>query len=130
MNVRKSPLTTSNLSAKDKMTETNMLSRRHFLEWLREIYATADFEIACEQAQLLLPAYIETELAQTGLSDELAQVRDHLAHCPDCQDESSALRQVVKLEAQGALPAVDTLLEQLGHGAAVRPPTYSVPPGA
>jgi predicted anti-sigma-YlaC factor YlaD len=107
-----------------------MLSRQRFLEWLREIYATADFEIPCEQAQLLLPAYVETELAQTGLSDQLAQVRDHLAHCHDCQDEYMALRQVAELEARGALPTVEALLEQLGHGVAARSQTYPVPPGA
>jgi hypothetical protein len=109
------------------MIVKDKLSRGGFLEWLTQIYATADTEIECEQAQTLLAAYVEAELADADLEDRWSGVRDHLTHCPDCQDEYAALRLVAELEAQGALPAPDELLAQLGSGVTARSLTHLVP---
>jgi predicted anti-sigma-YlaC factor YlaD len=104
-----------------------MLSRGRFFEWLTQIYTTADSEIACEQAQTMLAAYVDSELAQTGVEGNLIGVRDHLAHCPDCRDEYTALHRVAELEVREALPAADEILAELGSGIAARPLTDRVP---
>jgi hypothetical protein len=102
------------------------LSRGRFLEWLTQVYATAETEIACEQAQTLLAAYVEAELADTNLEECLARVRDHLTHCPDCQDEYTALRLVAELEAREALPAAAEIMAQLGSNAVSSPLAHPV----
>ena len=127
MTVRIGPFTASNLLAKEEVNLKDMLNRGRFLDWLTQIYATADNEIACEQAQLLLAAYVEAELAGTGPMDTLGRVRDHLLHCPDCQDEYAALLRVAELEARGALPSADEILMQLQSSAAARAVTHAVP---
>ncbi len=99
----------------------NTLSRGRFLEWLTEIYATAETEIACEQTQTLLARYVEAELADADLDKCLAHVRDHLMHCPDCHDEYTALRLAAEMEACGGLPTVEEMMAQLESGV-VSPP--------
>jgi hypothetical protein len=102
------------------------LSRGRFLEWLTQIYATAETEIACEQTQTLLARYVEAELADADLDERLADVRDHLTHCPDCHDEYAALRLAAELEACGGLPTVDEMMAQLESGVASDPLTHPV----
>jgi hypothetical protein len=102
------------------------LSRGRFLEWLTQVYATTETEIACEQAQPLLAAYVEAELADADLEERLARVRDHLTHCPDCHDEYTALRLVAELEAREALPMAAELLAQLGSEVASHSLTHPV----
>ena len=102
------------------------LSRDRFLDWLTQIYATAETEIACEQAQTLLAAYVEAELADAVLDERLAHVRDHLMHCPDCHDEYTALCMAAELEARGGLPTVDEMMGQLESRVASPPLTHPV----
>ena len=92
------------------------LSRGRFLDWLTQIYATAETEIACEQTQRLLARYVEAELAEADLEEGLAPVRDHLTHCPDCHDEYNGLRLAAELEAGGGLPTVDEMMAQIESG--------------
>ncbi len=99
------------------------LSRGRFLEWLTQIYATAEIEIACEQTQALLAWYVEAELADADLVERLADVRNHLTHCPDCSDEYTALRLAAELEACGGLPTVDEMMAQLENGVVSDPLT-------
>ena len=102
------------------------LSRGRFLEWLTQIYATRETEIACDQAQPLLAVFVEAELGDTELEERLARVRDHLTHCPDCHDEYTALRLVAELEARDGLPAAADLLAQLGSEVAPHSLTHPV----
>ncbi len=102
------------------------LSRDCFLEWLTQVYATAETEIACDQTQRLLAKYVEAELADADLEECLTRVRDHLTHCPDCHDEYSALRVAAEMEACGGLPTVEEMLAQLESGVTSPPLTDPV----
>ena len=72
-----------------------------FTDWLERIYTTAEVEMDCEQFQALLSAYVDLEIAGQGAAPYLAQVKAHLAQCPDCAEEYAGLRKVAELEARG-----------------------------
>lgn len=95
------------------------MNREQFLHWLEQIYQTREAEIDCERLQALLPAVVDFEIGGENLpAERLAQVRAHLAHCPDCADEYEGLRTVARLEAQGRLPQVEESLAQFEAEAA------------
>ncbi len=84
----------------------------NFLHWLDQIYSTTTTEIDCDQLQLLLPAYVDFDVAGDDPGDRLPQVKAHLAQCPDCAEEYEGLRAVAELEAHGGLPQVEETLAQ------------------
>ncbi len=88
------------------------MDRTHFLHWLNQIYATTEPEIDCDNLQALLPAYVDFEVAGDDPGNRLAQVKAHLAQCPNCAEEYQGLRAVAELEAQGRLPTVEESLAQ------------------
>src|SRR5690606_28554276 len=84
---------------------------------LNDIFATDGAEIECEQFQVLLPAYVESELnlaEQPFPAGHAAALQGHLAHCLDCQEEHQVLRTVLALAAEGALPDVEEVLSSFG----------------
>ena len=89
------------------------MNRTNFLHWLDQIYATASTEIDCDQLQLLLPAYVDFEVAGSDPGGRLPQVKAHLAQCRDCFEEHTGLLAVAQLEAQGGLPEVEESLKQI-----------------
>jgi predicted anti-sigma-YlaC factor YlaD len=88
-----------------------MSNRERFLHWLEQIYKTGEAEMDCEALQAVLPAYADFEIGGGKLpAEQVALVRAHLAHCPDCADEYEGLRAVAQLEAQGGLPQAEEIL--------------------
>ena len=88
------------------------MNRIHFAQWLERIYATAEAEIDCAQLQVLLPAYVDFEIAGGDPGVPFQQARAHLAQCPDCAEEYEGLRKVAGLEARGRLPQAEESLAQ------------------
>jgi hypothetical protein len=84
---------------------------------LAHVYGTDGTEIDCEEFQVLLPAYVESELnlaPQSLPADAEKAIHTHLDHCPDCRDEYEGLREVLLLESDGDLPAVEESLSHFG----------------
>ena len=97
------------------------MDRKHFVQWLEQIYATAEAEIVCEQLQAILTAYVDYEIAGGDPGGPFRQARAHLAQCPDCAEEYEGLRKVAALEARGRLPQVEESLAQFEAVAASEP---------
>jgi hypothetical protein len=84
---------------------------------LAHVYGTDGTEIDCEEFQVLLPAYVESELnfaPQTLPAEAEKAIHAHLDHCPDCRDEYEGLREVLLLDSDGALPTIEEALMQFG----------------
>ena len=88
------------------------MDHERFVQWLDQIYATTEAEIDCKRLQILLPAYVELEIAGSNPGAHLPQVSAHLVQCPDCAEECEGLRTVAGLEARGRLPQVKESLAQ------------------
>lgn len=88
------------------------MDRKRFAQWLKQIYVTAQSEIGCDQLQAVLPTYVDDEVAGRDPGPRAAQIRAHLAQCPDCIEEYEGLRRVAELEAQEHLPQVEESLAQ------------------
>jgi len=88
------------------------LDRKHFIQWLERIYATAETEVDCEQLQAILPAYVEFEIAGGDPLTHFPQALAHLGQCPDCAEEYEGLRKVAGLEARSRLPQAEESLAQ------------------
>ncbi len=97
------------------------MNRIRFLQWLERIYATAETEMDCEQLQVILPAYVDWEIAGRDPAARLSQVKAHLAQCPDCAEEYEGLRKVAELETRGRLPEAEESLEQLETSPTLEP---------
>jgi len=91
------------------------LDRKDLIQWLEQIYATAEAEIDCEQLQAIVPAYVEFELAGGDPLARFPQVLAHLVQCRDCGEEYEGLRNVADLEARGRLPQVEESLAQFAE---------------
>lgn len=79
------------------------MDRENFVQLLARIYATREKEIGCEDAQTLLPTYVDIEIAGGNPGEPLPQVKAHLRQCSDCAEEYEGLRLVAAREAQGRL---------------------------
>jgi len=97
------------------------LNSTQLAEWLERIYATAETEIDCEQLQALLPATVDLEIAGQATTPYLAQVKAHVAQCPDCAEEYAGLRKVAELEARGRLPKAEDSLKPFQESPALEP---------
>jgi len=97
------------------------LNYTEFTEWLERIYATAETEIDCEQLRALLPATVDLEIAGQAAAPYLAQVKAHLAQCPDCAEEYAGLRKAAELEARGRLPKAEDSLKPFEESPALEP---------
>ncbi len=90
-------------------------------EWLERMYATAEAEMDCKQFQALLPATVDLEIAGQAAAPHLAQVKAHLAQCPDCAEEYVGLRKAAELEARGRLPKAEDSLKPFEESPALEP---------
>jgi hypothetical protein len=75
---------------------------------LRHIRETADEEISCTECFDLVPQYVELEIAGQSPETTLPRLRQHLDRCGVCREEYETLRDLVRLEAEGRLPSIDT----------------------
>jgi|JI10StandDraft_1071094.scaffolds.fasta_scaffold62810_3 anti-sigma factor RsiW len=75
---------------------------------MRSIGLTRPQEIDCDACAADLAEFAEVELAGRSLPEALQLVEHHLAICPDCREEYTALRTSILalgLEAPGTPPA-------------------------
>ncbi|MCI0399621.1 MAG: zf-HC2 domain-containing protein [Chloroflexi bacterium] len=86
---------------------------KQFVQWIGRIYETADSEIACDQLQALLPAYVDARVSGESPYSLYSQVLTHLTHCPDCGEVFENLYHIAALEAHGELPELAELLAEL-----------------
>jgi hypothetical protein len=87
------------------------LNREQFLHWLNQVYSTHEAEMDCTRLQELLPAFVDFEvMGEPPPEGFMAEVRAHLAQCPDCAEEYEGLLAVTRLEAEGRLPEIEDSL--------------------
>jgi predicted anti-sigma-YlaC factor YlaD len=70
-----------------------------FSDWIRQIYATRDEELDCDQVFELIAGYVDKVVAgeaTTGFSD----VEHHLQQCPYCYDIFVGMRDAAVLEEE------------------------------
>ena len=82
------------------------MSKERIIQLLRQLNITEETEIDCQQAQALLPTYVELELDGEEVEVALHSVWTHLQHCPDCRDEYLVLRQIAQAEKEGRRPEI------------------------
>lgn len=64
---------------------------------IRMVAATADTEIACEEASRVLDQYADMVIRGEDTKKMMPQVRHHLEMCMDCTEELEALLAAVRL---------------------------------
>ncbi len=86
-----------------------------FERMINRIYKTADEELVCDQVRELVPAYVDSLVAEVIPVSQFSEIRLHLDQCSDCADLAESLYQVAKLDADNTLPAADILLDGLAQ---------------
>jgi len=88
---------------------------------VHRIAYTLDVEIDCGECSRFSPRYVDALL--DGQSDILVRNQDHwalfqahLEQCPACAQEFLMLREIAKMDVEGAWPAITTLLEWATRG--------------
>lgn len=80
-----------------------------FHDWIRQIYATRDDELDCDQVFELMAPYVDAvvrgEDKWAGAS-ERAEVEHHLSQCPQCTDLFLGLRDAARLEREAPATTV------------------------
>jgi hypothetical protein len=71
-----------------------------FRKWIRQIYATRDEELDCNELFELVPKYVDMEIAGERTKPHFSEVEHHLSHCPRCYDLYLTLRDAARLETQ------------------------------
>ena len=69
--------------------------------FLRRVWATEDDEISCTECFDLVPQYVDLEVAGESPDKKVPRLRQHLDQCAACREEYEALRDLVRLEAEG-----------------------------
>ena len=80
-----------------------------FENWLINISNTQDEEISCTECFDLVSRFVELEVSDEKAADEMPQVIQHLDQCATCREEYETLRDLRRLEEQGAAPSLDDL---------------------
>ncbi len=75
-----------------------------FRQWIRQVYATRDEELDCDEFYELVPRYVDMEVAGEDASRLFPNVTHHLEQCAECHDMYLALRDVVQLDAHEFVP--------------------------
>ena len=73
---------------------------KSFRKWVRQVYATRDEELDCDQFFEAIPQYVETKIAGEEADLRFPEVRHHLNQCAECYDLYLTLRDVAQLESQ------------------------------
>jgi hypothetical protein len=71
-----------------------------FRRWLRQVFATHDVELDCNELLGSLPPYVDLEVSGQQSDERFSDVRHHLDQCADCFDLYLTLRDAVRLEYQ------------------------------
>jgi hypothetical protein len=74
---------------------------------LRLVARTKDEELGCSACFELLPLYVDLEISGEDPDVRHPLFRDHLEQCAVCREEYEAVRELVRLDAQGRLPSID-----------------------
>jgi hypothetical protein len=76
-----------------------------FHRLLQHIADTDDEEISCAECFDLVPQYVDLEVAGQAGDQTLLPLQQHLRQCGVCREEYEALRDLVRLEADGRAPS-------------------------
>jgi hypothetical protein len=93
--------------------DTTPMTLGQFEQLVRRILATQGDEIDCQQVADLIAHYVELEVAGRRAPDLLPQVYQHLVQCDACGEIRDVLYELVALEAEGALPNSEDLLDDV-----------------
>jgi hypothetical protein len=74
---------------------------------LQKVADTDDDEISCSECFDLVPQYVDLEVAGQTSEAILPRLQQHLGQCGVCREEYEVLRDLVRLDADGRLPAAD-----------------------
>ena len=84
-----------------------------FRKWIRQIYATRDEELGCDELFEAIPRYVDMELAGEKTNPHFSEVEHHLSQCPHCYDLYLTLRDAALLESQETEPSGDQEVEMV-----------------
>jgi predicted anti-sigma-YlaC factor YlaD len=76
-----------------------------FRRLLENIANTDDEEISCAECFDLVSQYVDLEVAGQASDRTLVPLQQHLRQCGVCREEYEALRDLVRLEADGRAPS-------------------------
>jgi hypothetical protein len=76
------------------------LTLKEVRDLLKDLLATREVEIGCDDCLMQVASYCETELAGKEIPEALRLVREHLEICTDCYEEYQALLSAM-LEGSG-----------------------------
>ena len=76
------------------------LTLKEVRDLLKDLLATREVEIGCDDCLMQIASYCETELAGKEVPEALRLVREHLEICTDCHEEYQALLSAM-LEGSG-----------------------------
>lgn len=85
------------------------MEHSRFNTWLRNIYQTRDEEISCTECFDLISHFVELEASGEDAAARLPQLQQHLNQCPACHDEYETLRDLRRIDDEGAAPSLDDL---------------------
>ena len=89
-----------------------------FHQWVRQIYATRDEELDCDEFLDAIPQYVDIEIAGDAANPHLPGVEIHLGHCHQCKDLYLTLRDVAMLEDRQTALADQQVAQRLSPGLA------------
>ena len=69
-----------------------------FREWVRQIYATRDDELDCDEVSEKLSEYVDAEVAGQDPASYFPNVRHHLTQCSRCRDLYEGMRDAAQIE--------------------------------
>jgi predicted anti-sigma-YlaC factor YlaD len=74
------------------------LNLASFREWVRQIYATQDDELDCDEVFQRIDKYVDLEIAGEDPAAYYPKVKDHLIQCPRCRDLQQGIRDAAQIE--------------------------------
>ncbi len=92
------------------------MERDEIEELIYRILTTEDEEIDCGQLSELIARYVDLEVDGANAPQLLPLVHQHLEQCNACSELHAALHELAVLEEHDALPAIDTLLDEIVAG--------------
>ena len=93
--------------------QEHSVSWTQFERLLRLVARTEDEELSCAECFELLPQYVDLEVSGEAPKVRLPLFRRHLEQCAVCREEYVALRDLIRLEAEGCPPSIDDLRRSL-----------------
>lgn len=85
------------------------LENKKFTQWIKQIYATTDGSLDCDQTQDGLPHYVDAFVDQQAIDATIKQrISDHLDSCPDCNEVFEGLKFVAEQVEESSVAASQT----------------------